>query len=93
MRLWRAAWPILSMRATSAYPEILVEIAHSAGLSGEKARAVSRERRFKDRVDADWAKSRAYGLTGVPSFIAARYDPTLRGAGPARRAAGATRRG
>jgi predicted DsbA family dithiol-disulfide isomerase len=54
-------------------PEILVEIAQSVGLSSEEARAVLSERRFKDAVDADWAKSHAYGVTGVPTFVAARY--------------------
>ena len=54
-------------------PEILVEIAQAAGLSGDEARAVLNERRFKDAVDADWAKSHAYGVTGVPTFVAARY--------------------
>ena len=54
-------------------PEILVEIAQSVGLSGEEARAVLSERRFKGAVDADWAKSHAYGVTGVPTFVAARY--------------------
>jgi predicted DsbA family dithiol-disulfide isomerase len=54
-------------------PAILVEIAQSAGLPPEEARAVLAERRFKDAVDADWAKSRAYGVTGVPTFVAARY--------------------
>src|SRR6516162_6120254 len=54
-------------------PEILVELAQSVGLSGEEARAVLAEQRFKDAVDADWAKSRAYGVTGVPTFVAARY--------------------
>jgi len=53
-------------------PEILVEIAQAAGLSGDEARAVLNERRFKDAVDADWAKSHAYGVTGVPTFVAAR---------------------
>jgi predicted DsbA family dithiol-disulfide isomerase len=53
--------------------DILVEIAQSAGLPGEAARAVLSERRFKDAVDADWAKSHAYGVTGVPTFVAARY--------------------
>jgi predicted DsbA family dithiol-disulfide isomerase len=53
-------------------PEVLVEIAQSVGLS-EEARAVLGERRFKDAVDADWAKSRAYGVTGVPTFVADRY--------------------
>ena len=54
-------------------PEILVEIALAAGLSGDEARAVLNERRFKEPVDADWAKSHAYGVTGVPTFVAARY--------------------
>jgi predicted DsbA family dithiol-disulfide isomerase len=54
-------------------PEVLVEIAQSVGLSPDEARAVLAERRFKDAVDADWAKSRAYGITGVPTFVAARY--------------------
>jgi predicted DsbA family dithiol-disulfide isomerase len=54
-------------------PDILVEIAGSVGLSETEARAVIEERRFKDAVDADWAKSRLYGVTGVPTFVAARY--------------------
>jgi predicted DsbA family dithiol-disulfide isomerase len=54
-------------------PEILVEIAQSVGLPPEEARAALTERRFKQAVDADWAKSRAYGITGVPTFVAARY--------------------
>jgi predicted DsbA family dithiol-disulfide isomerase len=53
--------------------DILVEIAQSVGLPGDEARAVLTERRFKDAVDADWAKSRQYGVTGVPTFVAARY--------------------
>jgi predicted DsbA family dithiol-disulfide isomerase len=53
--------------------DILVEIAQSVGLPGDEARAVLEERRFKDAVDADWAKSRQYGVTGVPTFVAARY--------------------
>jgi predicted DsbA family dithiol-disulfide isomerase len=54
-------------------PEVLVEVAHSAGLSPQQARAVLDERRFKAAVDADWAKSHAYGITGVPTFVADRY--------------------
>jgi predicted DsbA family dithiol-disulfide isomerase len=54
-------------------PEVLVDIAQSAGLPAEEARAVLAERRFKAEVDADWAKSRSYGITGVPTFVAARY--------------------
>jgi predicted DsbA family dithiol-disulfide isomerase len=51
----------------------LVEIAGSVGLPQDEARAVIEERRFKTAVDADWSKSRAYGVTGVPTFVAARY--------------------
>src|SRR5437762_7516838 len=54
-------------------PEILVEIAQSVGLPADEARAVLTERRFKGAVDADWAKSHQYGVTGVPTFVAARY--------------------
>jgi len=54
-------------------PNVLVDIAQSAGLSAEEARTVLTERRFKDAVDADWAKSREWGVTGVPTFVAARY--------------------
>ena len=54
-------------------PDILVEIAESVGLDGAAARQVLDERRFKDEIDADWQKSAAYGVTGVPTFVAARY--------------------
>ena len=55
-------------------PDVLVEIAQSVGLPAAAARTVLSERRFKAAVDADWAKSRAYGVTGVPTFVAAGYD-------------------
>jgi predicted DsbA family dithiol-disulfide isomerase len=51
-------------------PDILVEIAESVGLPAVEARAVLDERRFRDAVDADWAKSHRYGVTGVPTFVA-----------------------
>src|SRR5690348_13227889 len=54
-------------------PEILVEIAQSVRLPADEARQVLAERRFKDAVDADWTKSRQWGVTGVPTFVAARY--------------------
>jgi predicted DsbA family dithiol-disulfide isomerase len=50
--------------------EILIEVAQSVGLPADEARAVLAERRFKAAVDQDWAKSRAYGVTGVPTFVA-----------------------
>ncbi len=54
-------------------PEVLVDVARSVGLSAETARIVLAERRYRGAVDADWAKSRAYGVTGVPTFVAGRY--------------------
>ncbi len=51
-------------------PEVLIELARAVGLPAEEARAVLSERRFKDAVDRDWAKSRQYGVTGVPTFVA-----------------------
>ncbi|HEY1430085.1 MAG TPA: DsbA family protein, partial [Stellaceae bacterium] len=54
-------------------PDMLVDIAQSVGLPAEEGRAVLAERRFKDAVDADWGKSRQWGVTGVPTFVAARY--------------------
>jgi predicted DsbA family dithiol-disulfide isomerase len=48
----------------------LVDIAQSVGLPADAARDVLTERRFKEAVDADWAKSREYGVTGVPTFTA-----------------------
>jgi predicted DsbA family dithiol-disulfide isomerase len=50
-----------------------VELAQSVGLPADEARAVLTERRFKDAVDADWAKSHRYGVTGVPTFVADRH--------------------
>src|SRR3984893_8163177 len=49
-------------------PDLLVELAQSVGLPAEEARAVLTERRFKDAVDADWAKSHQYGVTGAQPY-------------------------
>ena len=54
-------------------PEVLLEIVKEVGLSTERAREVIEQRTFKDAVDADWALSRHYGITGVPTFVAGRY--------------------
>ena len=50
-------------------PEVLVEIAAAAGLPAEKAREVIEMRTHRAAVDADWGKSRHYGVTGVPTFV------------------------
>jgi predicted DsbA family dithiol-disulfide isomerase len=50
--------------------ETLVQLAASVGLSADEVRAVIAERRFQAAVDADWQRSRDYGITGVPTFVA-----------------------
>ena len=54
-------------------PDVLVDIAQSAGLSEKAAREVLTNRTFKDAVDADWQLSRHSGITAVPSFITGKY--------------------
>ena len=53
--------------------EVLVELAASVGLPASEARNVLTTRSFREAVDADWAKSRQYGVTGVPTFVADGY--------------------
>jgi len=50
--------------------ETLLEIVDAVGLSRTAAAEVLESRSFKDAIDADWAKSHAYGVTGVPTFVA-----------------------
>ncbi len=54
-------------------PDVLLDIVRAVGLDGAEAQAVLAERRFSAAVDADWEKSRQYGVTGVPTFVAAGY--------------------
>jgi predicted DsbA family dithiol-disulfide isomerase len=51
-------------------PEVLLEIAERVGLPVADAREVLERRTFKAAVDQDWALSRQYGITGVPTFVA-----------------------
>jgi predicted DsbA family dithiol-disulfide isomerase len=51
---------------------VLVPLAQSVGLPGDKAREVLEKRLYKSAVDADWQKSRDYGVTGVPTFVIGR---------------------
>ena len=53
--------------------QVLLDIAKSVGLPVEQASAVLQDRTFKDAIDEDWAKSREYGVTGVPTFVAGGY--------------------
>jgi len=50
--------------------EVLVELARSVGLAADQAREVVEKRSYRAAIDADWAKSREYGVTGVPTFVA-----------------------
>jgi predicted DsbA family dithiol-disulfide isomerase len=50
-------------------PAVLVDVARSVGLPADEAADVLRERRYRAEVDADWAKSCEYGVTGVPTFV------------------------
>jgi predicted DsbA family dithiol-disulfide isomerase len=54
-------------------PEVLLDIAEQMGLSREAARDVLERRTFKAAVDEDWALSRQYGISGVPTFVAGRF--------------------
>jgi predicted DsbA family dithiol-disulfide isomerase len=49
--------------------DVLVDVARSVGLDEAKAREVLEKRTHKAAVDADWEKSRLYGVTGVPTFV------------------------
>jgi predicted DsbA family dithiol-disulfide isomerase len=48
---------------------VLADVARSVGLPLDEAAGVLEQRRYRAGVDADWAKSRAYGVTGVPTFV------------------------
>ena len=50
--------------------DVLVGIAESVGLPGDRAREVITQRTRRAAVDADWRKAAAYGVTGVPTFVA-----------------------
>ena len=50
-------------------PDTLISIAESVGLDPRQAREVIEKRTHKDAVEADWEKSRRYGVTGVPTFV------------------------
>ena len=49
--------------------DVMLDIVKSVGLSVDAAREVLDKHTFKDAVDEDWALSRQYGITGVPTFV------------------------
>ena len=50
-------------------PEVLIQISKQLGLDEVQAREVVEKRTHKAAVDADWEKSRQYGVTGVPTYV------------------------
>jgi len=50
-------------------PEVLLKISNRLKLDEAQAREVLEKRTHKAVVDADWDKSRQYGVTGVPTFV------------------------
>jgi predicted DsbA family dithiol-disulfide isomerase len=50
--------------------EVLLQMVAEIGLDVGAATAVINDRTFSDAVDEDWGLSRAYGVTGVPTFVA-----------------------
>lgn len=59
---------------------VLIQLAVSAGLPGQEAERVVRERLFREAVDEDWSRSRRMGITAVPTFVL--EDQRLVGAQP-----------
>jgi predicted DsbA family dithiol-disulfide isomerase len=51
----------------------LVSVAESVGLDSQAALDVLEQRTFQADIDHDWARSRAIGITGVPTFVAGGY--------------------
>ena len=47
----------------------LIEVAERIGLPVVEAASVLAERQFGEAVAADWQRSRALGITGVPTFV------------------------
>lgn len=51
-------------------PDVILDVVGKAGLDTAAAAEVLETRSFKDAVDADWALSHSYGVSGVPTFVA-----------------------
>jgi len=50
--------------------EVLLSICENLKLDTKAATEVLRDESCKEQVDADWKKSRDYGVTGVPTYVA-----------------------
>jgi predicted DsbA family dithiol-disulfide isomerase len=47
----------------------LIAVVERSGLDAGDARAALEDRRFREAVDADWARAAELGITGVPTFV------------------------
>lgn len=52
-----------------ANKEVLLSVCKNLGLDEEAASQVIDDNSYGDAVDADWKKSREYGVTGVPTYV------------------------
>lgn len=50
--------------------DVILDVVKKAALDVDAARGVIETRSFSDAVDADWALSGSYGVSGVPTFVA-----------------------
>lgn len=53
-----------------ADPDVLMEVVESLDLPADEARDALRSGAYADAVDDDWARSRALGIRGVPTYVA-----------------------
>ena len=51
-------------------PDVLIEVSEGLGLDAAEARRGLASRSFRGAVDEHWARSRALGVTAVPTFVA-----------------------
>jgi predicted DsbA family dithiol-disulfide isomerase len=49
--------------------EVLLSLVEQAGLDPREGQTILETRAFSDAVDSDWERSRAKGVTAVPSFF------------------------
>ncbi len=53
--------------------EVLAEIAERNDLPKDEATDVLLSRKYKAAVDEDWKRCAAFGINGVPTFLAGKY--------------------
>ena len=53
--------------------EVLADIAERNDLPRDEATDVLLSHKYKDAVDEDWKRCAAFGINGVPTFLAGKY--------------------